>query len=257
MKKTEMITVLERLEEYYRNFYNGTDKERVLNAWFPMFQDDPADEVNRAVVVYICTEKFAPTVSGIKNIMAENRMAGQMTEMQAWSKIRDAIKNAGDRYTAAEAFGKLPAILQKLVDTPTRLRDWRQCSDDTLEGVIASNVQRSYRELAKREAVWFAIPGQLQVEQGWRVDAPELIALPEPPKQMSHDERFAKMDEDAKTYREKYLAPQTESLAEKVSAFKAPFTDNELKMMAAKQRYEEKQRKNEADRFEKLERMRA
>ena len=240
MKKTEMITVLERLEEYYRNFDNGTDKERVLN-----------------VVVYICTEKFAPTVSGIKNIMAENRMAGQMTEMQAWSKIRDAIKKAGDRYTAAEAFGKLPAILQKLVDTPNRLRDWRQCSDDTLEGVIASNVQRSYRELAKREAVWFAIPGQLQVEQGWRVDAPEQTALPEPPKQLSHDERFAKMDEDAKAFREKYLDPQTESLAEKVSAFKAPFTDNELKMMAAKQRYEEKQRKNEADRFEKLERMRS
>lgn len=246
MKKTEMITVLERLEEYYRNFYNGTDKERVLNAWFPMFQDDPADEVNRAVVVYICTEKFAPTVSGIKNIMAENRMAGQMTEMQAWSKIRDAIKKAGDRYTAAEAFTALPAILQKLVDTPNRLRDWRQCSDDTLEGVIASNVQRSYRELAKREAVWFAIPGQLQVEQGWRVDAPEQTALPEPPKQLSHDERFAKMDEDAKAYREKYLDPQTESISEKVSAFLQPMTDAELKM------FEAKAKRDEAIRMERM-----
>lgn len=256
MQKKELIKVLERLEEYYRNFYAGTDKERVLNAWYPMFQDDPADEVNRAVVVYICTEKFAPTVSGIKNIMTENRMAGQMTEMQAWGKIRDAIKKAGDRYTAAEAFTALPSILQKLVDTPNRLRDWRQCSDDTLEGVIASNVQRSYRELAKREAVFYAIPGQLQAEQTWRVDAPEQTALPEPPKQMTHDERFAKMDEDAKAYREKYGEVPTSDLTEKVSAFKAPFTDTELKMMAAKQRYEEKQRKNEADRFEKMERMR-
>ena len=239
MKKKEMITVLERLEEYYRNFYSGTDKERVLNAWFPMFQDDPADEVNRAVVVYICTEKFAPTVSGIKNIMAENRMAGQMTEMQAWDKIRDAIKKAGDRYTAAEAFTALPPILQKLVDSPNRLRDWRQCSDDTLEGVIASNVQRSYRELAKREAVWFAIPGQLQSEQTWRVDAPGVISLPEPPKQLSHEERFAKMDEDAKAYREKYLDHQPESITEKVSAFLKPMTDAELKMFEAKAKREE------------------
>jgi hypothetical protein len=77
------------------------------------------------------------------------------------------------------------------------------------------------------------------VEQGWRVDAPEQTALPEPPKQLSHDERFAKMDEDAKAYREKYLDPQTESLAEKVSAFLQPMTDAELKMFEAKAKREE------------------
>lgn len=258
MQKKELITVLERLEEYYRNFYSGADRERVLNAWFPMFADDPAEEVTRAVVAYICTEKFAPTVSGIKTIMAENRMAGQMTEMQAWGKIRKAIKKADDRNSAYEAYMELPAILRKIVYDPSQLRAWRQCSDDTLEGAIASNVQRSYRELAKREAVWYAIPGQLQNEQGWRVEEPEQqISLPEPVKQLSHEERFEQMDADAKAYREKYGEVPTSDLTEKVSAFKAPFTDTELKMMAAKQRYEEKQRKNEADRFEKFERMRA
>lgn len=257
MTPKELSEIMNRLEKYYKNFYSGMDKIEVFAAWFDMFKGDDAKEVQNAAIAYICTNTYPPTVAGIKAIMAENRMAGQMTELQAWGKIREAVKNAGDRYTAAEAFGKLPPILQKLVDSPIRLRDWRQCSDDTLEGVIASNIQRSYRELAKREAVWYAIPGQLQAEQGWRVDAPTVVSLPEPPKQLTHDERFAKMDEDAKAYREKYLDPQTDNLAEKVSAFKAPFTDNELKMMTAKQRYEEKQRKNEADRFEKLERMRA
>lgn len=240
MTKEEMIAVLERLEEYYRNFYGGTDKERVLNAWYPMFQDDPAEEVTRAVVGYICTEKYAPTVSGIKTIMAENRMAGQMTEIQAWGRIRKAIDKADDRYSAAEEFAKLPAILKKLVSDPSQLRAWRKCSDDTIEGVIASNVQRSYRDLAKREAVWYAIPGQLQHEQTWRVDDYlGQISLPEPIKQLTHEERFERMDQDAKAYREKYITQTGQDLSEKVDAFRQPMKDAELKMFEAKMKRDE------------------
>jgi hypothetical protein len=239
MKKEEMVTVLERLEEYYRNFYAGTDRERVLNAWWPMFADDPAEEVTRAVVAYICTEKFAPTVSGIKTIMAENRMAGQMTEIQAWGRIRKAIDKADDRYNAAGEFAKMPPILQKIVSDPSQLRAWRKCSDDTLEGVIASNVQRSYRELAKREAVFYAIPGQLQSEQTWRVDAPAMVSLPEPVKQLTHEERFEKMDADAKAYREKYGGQNSRDMTDRVKAFVKPMTDGELKMHEAKAKREE------------------
>lgn len=246
MQKSEMITVLERLEEYYRNFYAGTDRERVLDAWYPMFKHDSADEVNRAVVTYICTEKFAPTVSGIKGIMAENRMAGQMTEMQAWGKIRRAIDEANDRHSAAEAFAKLPPILQNLVCEPARLRAWRSCSDDTLEGVIASNVMRSYRELAKREAVWYTIPGQLQVEQRWRVDVQDQIALPEPETYRSIEQII----EDANTGAAEHGMIMTDDLREKHSgrlgAFLTPMTENERLL------FEAKEKKKEADRLERM-----
>ena len=179
MTKNEMIAVLERLEEYYRNFYSGIEKERVFNSWYPMFRDDPAGLVNRAVMVYICTEKFAPTVSGIKMAMAEITMAGQMTEIQAWQKIREAIDNATSRSEARTQYAGLSPLLQKLVGSPTQLVSWRRVSEDTLEGVIASNVQRSYRELARREAVYYAIPGQLQAEQTWRIEGPkEELSLP-------------------------------------------------------------------------------
>ena len=68
MTKQELADVMTRLEEYYRGFYSGVEKERVFRAWYPMFQDDDAGEVNRAVISYICTEKFAPTIAGIKSI---------------------------------------------------------------------------------------------------------------------------------------------------------------------------------------------
>lgn len=180
MTPKELSAVMDRLEKYYRNYYAGTDKKEVFAAWFEMFKDDDAAEVNRAVVAYICTNTFPPTVAGIKTLMAENRMAGQMTEMQAWQKIRDAVDFSTNRDEARKQYDQLSPILKKLAGSPSQLISWRKVNEDTFEGVIASNVQRSYRELARREAVFYAIPGQLQAEQTWRVEGPkEQAALPE------------------------------------------------------------------------------
>ena len=180
MTPKELSAVMDRLEKYYRNYYAGTDKKEVFAAWFEMFKDDDAAEVNRAVVAYICTNTFPPTVAGIKTLMAENRMAGQMTEMQAWQKIRDAVDFSTNRDEARKQYDQLSPLLKKLAGSPSQLISWRKVNEDTFEGVIASNVQRSYRELARREAVFYAIPGQLQAEQAWRVEGPkEQAALPE------------------------------------------------------------------------------
>ena len=188
MTKQEMAKVLERLEDYYRNFYNGADKQKILDSWFLIFRDDDASEVNRAVLAYICTEKFAPTVAGIKTLMAEERMAGQMTEMQAWQKIRDAVEYSSNRDEARKQYDRLPVILKKIVGSPSQLISWRKVSEDTFEGVIASNCQRSYRELARHEAVYYAIPGQLQAEQKWRVEeTKQQEALPEAPKKLAYE----------------------------------------------------------------------
>ena len=180
MTKQELAAVMERLEEYYKNFYSGGDKQRVLDAWYPMFKDDESGEVNRAVIAYICTEKFAPTVAGIKTIMAENRMAGQMTEVEAWQNVRDAVNYSTSRDQAKVQYEKLPPLLKRLVGSAGQLVSWLKISEDTFEGVIASNFQRSYRELARREAVYHAIPGQLQAEQRWRVEGPKEQPQPLP-----------------------------------------------------------------------------
>lgn len=190
MTPKELSAVMDRLEKYYRNYYSGMDKKEVFAAWFDMFKDDDAAEVNRAVVAYICTNTFPPTVAGIKTLMAENRMAGQMTEMQAWQKIRDAVDFSTNRDEARKQYDQLSPILKKLAGSPSQLVSWRKVNEDTFEGVIASNVQRSYRELARREAVFYAIPGQLQAEQTWRVEGPkDQTALPdaEKPKKIAFE----------------------------------------------------------------------
>ena len=180
MTPKELSEVMDRLEKYYKNYYSGMDKKEVFAAWYEMFKDDQAAEVQKAAIAYICTNTFPPTVAGIKTIMAENRMAGQMTEAEAWQKVRDAADYSTSREDAKKQYDKLPPLLKRLVGSAGQLVSWRKVTEDTFEGVIASNFQRSYRELAKREAVYYAIPGQLQAEQQWRVEGPkEQIALPE------------------------------------------------------------------------------
>ena len=237
MTKNELIAVLERLEEYYRNFYAGIEKERVLNAWYPMFRDDPAEEVNRAVIAYICTEKFAPTVAGIKTIMAENRMAGQDTEIQAWQKVRSAIDEATNRIDAGNQYAKLPPLLRKIVGNPGQLISWRKLSEDTLEGVIASNVQRSYRELARREAVYYAIPGQLQAEQTWRIEGPkEELSLPGLVAPKTIDEIIDEANKTAAKHGMQMTDELKEKNADRVAEFLKPVTPAEEKTVAERDR---------------------
>lgn len=183
MKPNELGMLMERLEKYYKNFYSGTGKREVFEAWYEMFKGDSAEEVARAVAAYICIGKFAPTVADIKGLISEERMAGQMTESEAWQKIRNAVEDAVNKEEARKAYDKLPPLLKRVAGGASQLIAWRKVSEDTFEGVIASNVQRSYRELARREAVYYAIPEQLQAVQGWRVEGPkEQTALPQPEK---------------------------------------------------------------------------
>lgn len=226
---------------------NADMMTKTVNLWSVMFAEDEPEEVLLAVKNCISTSQYAPRIADIKQRIAQSRMAGQMTEMEAWVRIRKAVKKAGTSAEANQAFSEMPQILRKVVGEPGTLKEWRGVSLDTLEGVIASNCQRSYRELAKNEATFNALPKDIQRKSSWMVSEPEAVMLPEPKPQKSHEERFADMDADAAEYRRKYLT-QSQDMTDRVSAFLQPMTDAELKLMEAKQKADEKHR---------LERMRA
>ena len=217
---------------------------KVMNLWAVMFQDDEPAEVLFAVKNCIATLSFPPKVADIKSRIAQARLEGQMTEMQAWSEIRKAVKNAGTYSEANEAFTSLPSILRKVVGEPSTLNAWRKVSIDTFEGVIASNTQRSYRELARREAEYYALPKDLQTEQSWLVDEPEVTMLPEPAPQKSIDEMMVDMDKNADAYREDHAITPNSDYDSKVDAFTKPMTDAEIKLFEAKERRKDKLRMN-------------
>lgn len=221
---------------------------QVANLWSVMFKDDEPEEVLLAVKNCIATLSFPPRIADIKSRIAQSRMEGQLTEMEAWHVIRNAVREASNRTDANKEYTKLPPILQKCVGNPSQLMAWHGVSIDTFEGVISSNVQRSYRELAKNEAMYNALPKDMQSFQSYLNPIPkDVTMLPEPAPQMSYEDRITEMDRQASEYRQRYLS-ESKVGADRISAFQAPMTENELKMLDAKKKHEEAVR---------LERMRA
>ena len=193
--------------------------EKMINLWTVMFEDDSPLEVLKAVKNCIATCHFPPRIVDIKQRISKAKLKGQMTEMEAWNEVRKAIDKADSRNSAIEAFKSLPPILQKLVCDPSRLRYWYKCGDDTLEGVISSNVQRSYRELALREADYYTLPADLQQAEQWRIEAPALNELPEPVKQKTVDDIYDEIEQKTKEYRERYGLKPNAAYESRVAEF--------------------------------------
>ena len=78
---------------------------------------------------------------------------------EVWQHIRYAISNSG--YHAVEEYARLSPIEQRLVGSPRQLYDWGQMDVERLDSVVASNVQRNYRELISQEAYQLSLPSNV------------------------------------------------------------------------------------------------
>ena len=129
-----------------------------IRNWHSFFEHDRFELVEAAVRAYIATstERFMPNVGQIKEQIRKLTAPEQMSEAEAWTRIKKALSNG--YYGAEEEYAKLPPVLQRLVGSPSRLREWAQMDADTVESVIGSNIQRSYRAISAQEAEWQKLP---------------------------------------------------------------------------------------------------
>ena len=145
----------------------------VVNLWQVMFADDEPAEVLVAVKDCIASLQFPPKIADIKSRISQNRMAGQMTEMEAWTMVYKAIMDVDGLSSARKAFDKLPRIAQDLIGMPEQMLDWKEADGKTLTTVIASNFMRSYKVKAEREASYHALPADMQKAESWKLPKAE------------------------------------------------------------------------------------
>lgn len=238
MTEQELGKVMRLLEKYYKNFYQGMNKEEVFAAWYPFFKDDDPHAVERAVVEVVCTLRFPPTVADIKLQLAEDRLEDQPTATEAFQMIAEAVNDARDRAMATKAYNALPPMIRKLVGTPSRLVTWHRVSEESFETVIMSAIRSSYETLAKREAKYYALPAGIRKTAGWRIEGAETQALPEPLKEKTVDDILAEMDKADAEYRQKYVLPKAET-SDRLNEFLKPMTDEELKAIEARKKRDE------------------
>ena len=239
MTRADFKKIMIRIGQFWPTFSAGKDGEMMIDLWYPLFQNDQAEDVARAVTICICTLKFAPTVADIKQQMAECRLEDQPTAIEAFHVLSEAVKKSSGKADAAEAFNALPPILRRIAGSSGQLVSWYRLSDESFQTVVMSAIRESYTILAKREAKYYALPAGLQRAENWRIGAPELEALPEPVKEKTYDEIMSDMAKSAEDYREQFGIKANPDYAEKVSEFMQPITDRELKEIEARKKLED------------------
>lgn len=165
MTREETLAIMSVLKAAYPNFYKDMSRqeaEGIVALWTEMFRDEAAQMVALAVKAHIATDKkgFPPHIGAIKESLCKIKAPEEMTEAEAWGLVVEATRNSS--YNAAEEFEKLPPVVQRLVGSPNQLREWAMMDSDTVNSVVASNFQRSYKARAAHEREFLALPSEIK-----------------------------------------------------------------------------------------------
>lgn len=157
MTREETTKILAVIGATYPNF-KPEDKTATVDAWHFMLSDYDYNMINIALKAYVTTSNtgFAPSVSQLIAMTHKADEFNQMNEVEAWSLVSSALRNSS--YHAEEEFNKLPPVIQKCVGSPSQLRMWAQSDEQSIESVVASNFQRSYRVECERAKEYNRMP---------------------------------------------------------------------------------------------------
>lgn len=122
-----------------------------LNVWHEMLKDYDYKLVSMGLKSYISTNTsgFAPSIGQLIDEIAKLNQSQELNEMQAWALVSKSLRDG--YYHSEERFNELPPLVQKAVGCAENLKFWSQSDASSVESVIASNFQRTYRNLLMRE----------------------------------------------------------------------------------------------------------
>ena len=160
MTREETVNLIRSIISLYPNWKpeNLTD---TVNAWHWALEEYPAPAVKAALQIYLKTNNtgFAPSVSQLIGAMYEAKRVEALSEGEAWSLVKRAIQDGG--YHAQERFNELPPIVQRAVGSPNMIHQWSQTDTDTVNTVIMSNFQRTYKAVLEKQEFGEKVPAAL------------------------------------------------------------------------------------------------
>ena len=165
MTREDVIKIMAVLRGAYPQFYRDVSRQEALDTiglWEALFADDPYPLVDAAVKALIATDAkgFPPHIGAVKEKLRMISTQPEMTEGEAWTLVSRALRNSA--YDSQREFDALPPRLQRLVGSPNQLREWAMLDADTVQSVIASNFQRSYRARTAADLAYEALPADVR-----------------------------------------------------------------------------------------------
>lgn len=161
MERSDVLKIMAVLRGAYPQFYRGISRqeaEDTVNLWVDMFRAEDAALVGAAVKSFIDGDGsgFPPTIGQIRAKMRLLTSNDEMTEAEAWEIVAKAVRNG--LYGATEEFEKFPPVIKRIVGSPSMLREWAMMDTNTVHSVVASNFQKSYKEISSRERELAKLP---------------------------------------------------------------------------------------------------
>ena len=170
MSIEETLMIIAVLKAAYPHAFKGMtrkDGEAMAQLWLRQFASESYAEVDAAVNALIATRTagYTPTIGEVKEQIQRIRKNNDLDELAAWALVSKACCNG--IYGYREEFAKLPPDVQRAVGTPEQLKEWAQMDVETVQSVVASNFQRSYRTTVARRKDFEKLPASVQdvVEQ--------------------------------------------------------------------------------------------
>ena len=181
MNLVETAKLMAVLETAYPMFYakkTQQEREDAIRLWAEMFADEPGEVVAMAVKALIKSRvsTFPPGIGEITEKIQQITQPDQMTEMEAWNHVVKAVGNSA--YNSGEEYQKLPPVVQRLVGSPSQLREWAVMDSETFNSVVASNFQRSYKVRAKNERDYLALPSSVKTFMASIAEGMKMPELP-------------------------------------------------------------------------------
>lgn len=155
MTRTEVLRILSILKVSYQNFYlrmNRNDAIVMSELWCEVFEDDDAGLVETAVKYLINHRSdFPPDIATIRQTMETmvDSVNRKMAEEDYWILLEKAVRNS--TYNAETEFEKLPAMLQRWLDSPSKLRLYASQDAETFQTVTRGLFFKSFKDMRERE----------------------------------------------------------------------------------------------------------
>lgn len=162
MTRDETKELLMTIQALYPNFSVKPEQmTATLNAWHLMLSEYPIEGINAALQIYVKTNNtgFAPSVSQIIGCMHKPSEIEQLSEGEAWAMVKKAIQDGN--YHSEERFNELPPLVQRAIGGAEMIRQWAQTDSDTVNTVIMSNFQRTYRAVLSKQDFNNKVPEQI------------------------------------------------------------------------------------------------
>ena len=161
MTRQETGIIMDILTAAYPTFYagrNAPDIRATLNLWAEMFAGDDVRVVAAAVKALIASDDrgFPPVIGAVKDRVRRVTHPDELTEQEAWALVAKALGNSS--YHAEDEFSKLPPVVRAVVHDPGQLREWAAMDRATVQSVVASNFQRSFRAKATAAREYDMLP---------------------------------------------------------------------------------------------------